>query len=338
MKRSKENSYDSLELSGTEQNNIPDINDIVSLIEEDTEEENELDLLKLVSTDANNSNQYLLFVGSDKQYYAQNVSKIEELLVYKDLDIVRNHDKNNFIFGTANIRGKSTSIILFDKWMGSEVLDNDLYELVILSSYGGRRFAMVVKEVEDIVSIDACNMVNNSCDNLKSSFISHLLVNGVERLCTIFDGDMLLMNIFSASSEKNIESIKTMNSQIKSEKIILFADDSHFVRKMVEKLFLQLGFSYKIYDDGQELINEIKNMEIENIALIITDLEMPKAGGREVINFIRKDKVYDSINIIVHTNMSNNMTEEALILKTVSKVIEKVDMQALTKAINQYIV
>jgi two-component system chemotaxis response regulator CheV len=41
------------------------------------EDEEELDIVKLVSTDANDSNQYLLFEGSDGQYYAKNVSKID---------------------------------------------------------------------------------------------------------------------------------------------------------------------------------------------------------------------------------------------------------------------
>jgi len=46
----------------------------------DIEDDDELDLVKLVSTNANDTSQYLIFVGSDNQYYAKNVSKIEELL------------------------------------------------------------------------------------------------------------------------------------------------------------------------------------------------------------------------------------------------------------------
>ena len=317
-------------------NEEADIEGIVSLFEEHEIEENELDLIKLVSTDANNSNQYLLFLGSDNQYYAQNVAKIEELLVFKDLDIIRNHDKDNVIFGTANIRGKSTTIIFFDQWMESEILSDELYELVILSSYGGKRFAMVVKKVEDIVSIDANNMVNNSSDNLKSSFVSHIKVNGLERMCTIFDGDMLLMNVFNDSIQKNLSTIENMKTNIKSDKIILFADDSHFIRKMVEKLFIQLGFSYKIFDDGEGLINRIQSMKKNDIALVITDLELPKAGGKEVIDFMRNDEKFDDINIIVHTNMSNSIMDDALSFDNVSKVIRKVDMLTLTKAINRY--
>ncbi len=38
----------------------------------------------------------------NKQYYAKNVSKIDELLVYDDLNIIRNND-NNYILGKIDM-------------------------------------------------------------------------------------------------------------------------------------------------------------------------------------------------------------------------------------------
>ncbi len=316
---------------------LPNIEDIVSLVDDHIEDDDELDLVKLVSTNANDANQYLLFLGSDNQYYAKNVSKIEELLVYKDLDIAHNNDKDSYILGTANIRGKMTSIVNFDKWVGNEVLDDSQYELVIIASYGGRRFALVVKEVEYITTIDASNMTDNSENNSKSSFISKVSIDGVDKLCTIFDSDMLILDVFDTIGKQSNVDISNLNISKKSDKIILFADDSKFIRKMVEKLFNQLGHKYKIYNDGKDLIEDLPNIDISDIGLIITDLEMPGASGREVIDFIRKNNVYDTIDILVHTNMSNDVMEEELKKKNVAEIIGKVNMLSLGTSIDKFI-
>jgi two-component system chemotaxis response regulator CheV len=317
---------------------LPNIEDVVSLVDEHIEDDDELDLVKLVSTDANDSNQYLLFLGSDNQYYAKNVSKIEELLVYKDLDIAYNNDKNSYILGTANIRGKMTSIVNFDKWIGNEVLDDSEYELVIIASYGGRRFALVVKEVEYITTIDSKNMTDNSEDNSKASFISKVSINGKDKLCTIFDSDLLLLEVFdNVETQRNID-IKNLSSSNISEKIILFADDSKFIRKMMINLFQQMGTSYEVYNDGEDLIKALPNIDPDDIGLIITDLEMPGASGREVIDFIRKNEIYNNINILVHTNMSNDVMENELKAKNVAEVIGKIDMLKLSKSIKKFMI
>jgi len=317
---------------------LPNIDDIVSLGDIHDEEDDELDLIKLVSTNANDTNQYLLFLGSDNQYYAKNVSKIEELLVYKDLDIAYNNDKSSYILGTANIRDKMTSIVNFDKWIGNEVLDDSEYELVIIASYGGRRFALVVKEVEYIITIDSENMTGNSENNSKALFISKVNINGKDKLCTIFDGDMLLLDVFDNIEKQTNVDISSIKQSKKSDKVILFADDSKFIRKLVEKLFKQLGYKYKLYDDGKDLIEELPSIDPESIGLFITDLEMPGANGRDVINFIRENKHYDNINILVHTNMANDVMEAELKEHNVAKVIGKVDMLTLGQAVEDFII
>ena len=45
--------------------------------------DDEIDLVKLVSTSADVTNQYIIFEGSNAEYYAINVAKVEELFVYQ---------------------------------------------------------------------------------------------------------------------------------------------------------------------------------------------------------------------------------------------------------------
>ena len=305
--------------------------DIENTIDDD---DDELDLVALVSANANDTSQYLIFEGSDGQFYAKNVSKIEELLVYKDIDIVKTNAKG-LIVGTADIRGNMTTIMNFDEWFGNEVLDDSQYELIILAHYGGHRLGIVVKRVEYIVNIPPETMTDNSLNDEKTSFITRVNIAQKSTMCTIFDSDKLLLDVFDTIDAKAVDDTHKLE-KVDSDKLVLFADDSRFIRKMAEALFLKMGLKYRMYENGQLLLEDLKNIAPETISLFITDLEMPVLGGREVIDNIRKEKKYDNISIIVHTNMSNDNMEDSLIKAGTQAIIGKVNMLALSEAIEKY--
>ncbi len=309
-------------------------NEIEDIVDEEDDEE--LDLVALVTANANDTSQYLIFEGSDTQLYAKNVSKIEELLVYKDIDIARTHG-NDLIVGTADIRGNMTTIVNFDKWFGNEVLDESEYELIVLAHYGGHRLGIMVKRVELIVNIPPNTMTDNSENDEKTSFITKVNIGQKSKMCIIFDSDKMLLDIFDTIDTKAMEDTKTIQ-KVDTDKMVLFADDSKFIRKMAESLFTKMGLKYRMYENGQLLIDDLKNIAPEEIALFITDLEMPVMGGRDVIDNIRADKKYDGINIIVHTNMSNDNMGDSLIGAGAQQIIGKVNMFALGEAIKKLIV
>ena len=300
------------------------------------EDDDELDLIALVSANANDTSQYLIFEGSDKQFYAKNVSKIEELLVYKDIDIAKTNNKG-LVLGTADIRGNMTTIINFDRWFGNTVLDEKDYELIILAHYGGHRLGIVVKRVEYIINIPPDTMTDNSENDEKTSFITRINIAQKNQMCLIFDSDKMLLDVFNTIDTKVMEDTQRIQ-EVKNDKILLFADDSRFIRKMSESLFTKMGLKYKMYENGQLLLEDLKYIDPQNISLFVTDLEMPVLGGRDVIDNIRKDKKYDSINIIVHTNMSNDNMADSLLKAGSQKIISKVNMLALSEAIKRLMV
>ena len=310
-----------------------ELENIAETIDEDDEE---LDLVALVSANANDTSQYLVFEGSDGQYYAKNVSKIEELLVYKDIDIAKTNS-DGLIEGTADIRGNMTTIMNFDKWFGNEVLDESEYELLILAHYGGHRLGIVVKRVEYIVNIPPETMTDNSENDEKTSFITKVNIGQKKHMCLIFDSDKMLLDVFDTIDTRAMEDTQKIQ-KIENDKMVLFADDSRFIRKMAESLFNKMGLKYRMYENGQLLLEDLKYIAPEEITLFITDLEMPVLGGREVIENIRKEKKYDAINIIVHTNMSNDNMADSLLGAGAQDIIGKVNMLALSEAMKKLMV
>ena len=245
----------------------------------------------------------------------------------------RNND-GGLIVGTADIRGNMTTIINFDHWFGNKVLDDSEYELVIVAYYGGHRVGIVVKRVEYIVNIPSETMVDNSQNNPKTSFLTNIMIGGKEQLCLIFDSDKLLLDVFSSMDEQRVEDNETLRAHQGSKKLVLFADDSRFIRKMVEELLQKMGLKYKMFDNGQQMLAALEKMAVEDIGLF---MEMPVLGGRDLIDRLRSNKKYDDIKIIVHTNMSNDNMQNTLLEKGADTIIGKVNMFELSEAINALI-
>ena len=297
-------------------------------------EEDELDLFKLVSTDSNDMNQYLLFRGSSLEWYAMNVSKIEEVIIFdKGMQIARNNDSDNIIIGTADIRGSMTPLIYFDTWYENDTLEDSAYELIILANYGGHRFGIIIKEVSSITIIEANSMSDNSQNNLKSTFISKVLIDTSSEMCTIYDGDKMLLDVFDSVQEKANYDFDAGPLAKVTSKTIFFADDSRFVRSLVEELFGYLGVTYKMFNDGATLADYLDKHPGETVDLFITDLEMPKMGGRELILNIKARDVYKKIPILVHTNMSNNAMETELAEIGATGIIGKINMSKLGRGV-----
>ena len=120
------------------------------------------------------------------------------------------------------------------------------------------------------------------------------------------------------------------------DKCILFADDSKFIRKMVESLLNKLNIKAKIFENGLDLLDELKQLEPEQIGLIITDLEMPVMDGNSLIKNIIALNKYNDIDIIIHTNMSNDIMESSLLELGATEVIGKIDMLKLSEGIKKY--
>lgn len=297
----------------------------------------DIDLLELIMADSNASNQYLVFNGSNGECYAINVSKVVEILIYKDLEMVKNGASDSLVQATAQIRDTIATIINFDEWFGNKILDDSEYEYIILAGFGGHSLGIMIPSVEYIINIDSSNMKDNSKNNPKTNCISKIKINQEEKLCTIFDCDKLLTDIFEDTLETNdIDKIEN-NYNLKSDKTIFFADDSRFIRQMVQSLFEKFHLKYKLFENGKDLLDELKQTRVDDIALIITDVEMPVMDGFNLLKEIKSLEIYEDVNKIVHTNLSNFIIEKSLYELGISKIIGKIDMRELISGISKYI-
>lgn len=286
------------------------------------------ELEKLVSSSADVSSQYVIFSNSSDDIYAINVAKVEGLLIYKELNVAKSTNSNSMIVGLSKIRDNMVTIINFDKWIGKDT-DSDDYELLMLCNYGGKDIGLLIKNVISIMSIDSDKLYNNSNQDEKISHVCEIEIKREKKLCLVFDGDRLLIDIFPDIVEKNI----SLNSKKEITKKILFADDSKIVQKIIKKFFDEMGIDYEIFSNGKELIDRLKIVNLEDVGIVITDIEMPVMDGLEVLSAMKKDNATKEIPIIVNTNMATGIIKNKAIELGANHVINKIDLDELYKTI-----
>ena len=84
-----------------------------------------------------------------------------------------------------------------------------------------------------------------------------------------------------------------------AEKVVVIADDSISVRKFVGRILEKAGYSVKLASDGLEAAELVAQVGCQ---LVITDIEMPRMNGYELMSHLRQDLVTRRIPVLVVTS------------------------------------
>ncbi|MDD3343041.1 MAG: chemotaxis protein CheW [Sulfurospirillaceae bacterium] len=293
------------------------------------------ELIRLVTSNADVTSQYVIFRNGYDELYAINVAKVEELIVNKELNIAHNSDVTGTLIGTAKIRDEMCSVIHFDRWLGKGEAKECVYELVIVCNFGHQRVGIIIKNVIGIQNIEADKLIDNSSRDPKTAQITELYIAGENKLCVIFNSDTLLSEVFAESHEKELSKVGSL-SKLPITKKILFADDSKIVQKAVVMALEQMGLDFEVFDNGKVLLDRVNAMDAEDIALILSDIEMPVMDGMALLREAKSRAGVRDIPFIMNTNMANPSIIEQAKRHGVDHVIHKLDLEDLQQQIHKY--
>lgn len=84
-------------------------------------------------------------------------------------------------------------------------------------------------------------------------------------------------------------------------KTILIADDSESIRELVEMTLTSAGYLVIKSEDGEQALQQMNGQTID---LVITDLNMPKIDGINLIREIRSNQQYSTTPVLLLTTES----------------------------------
>jgi chemosensory pili system protein ChpA (sensor histidine kinase/response regulator) len=86
---------------------------------------------------------------------------------------------------------------------------------------------------------------------------------------------------------------------VPAEKLVVLVDDSISVRKFVGRMLEKAGYRVKLAADGLEALEIVTQMRCD---LVVTDLEMPRTNGYELLSHLRQDAQTRNIPVMVVTS------------------------------------
>jgi len=120
-----------------------------------------------------------------------------------------------------------------------------------------------------------------------------------------------------------------------STQLLLLIDDSLSIRKFVGRMLESAGYEVDTAVDGEE---GLRKASAQNYRLIITDLEMPKLNGYEVIQGLRSRPQTQQTPIIVMTTRAGDKHRQAALnIGANSYIAKPVEERALIQEIERWI-
>ena len=112
----------------------------------------------------------------------------------------------------------------------------------------------------------------------------------------IVDVEDLLRSVDKLLDTGRLERIARQNQAQAPRKRILVVDDSLTVRELQRKLLLNRGYDVAVAVDGMDGWNALRS---EDFDLLITDIDMPRMDGIELVSLLRRDNRLQSLPVMV---------------------------------------
>lgn len=310
---------------------------------------------QITSLHKNNELQLLCFRLEKKgDLYATNVFKIREVIKYNGNITVVNYEKNSLLEGLITIRELTIPLIDLRKWFYYDtrnktkdiskyaIKNNDCNNgnVIMICEFSRWTIGVRIYEADRILNKRWTEIEQSS--GIVGSSNNNKLVGRTryfdDQLVQIVDIEKMLIDVFPWIEEDKKEDI-TKVKKISTDKLILVADDSPVVLKTLQLILDKIGVKHKDFINGKQLLNYLfeSELNINDVGLIITDLEMPESSGFEVIKQVRLNQNTSHIPIVVNSSMSGSSNEEMAMSLNANDFISKSNPLEIEACVKKYL-
>jgi chemosensory pili system protein ChpA (sensor histidine kinase/response regulator) len=211
----------------------------------------------------------------------------------------------------TRVRDQVTEVVRLDLRLGLERVEplNGFYRMVIVN-VSGRQVGIIVEEVlrKDEIVIKGLGEYLRNIKLFSGATIapdgSPILLIDVDRLVSIdaHDPSPTASPEISPSAAQ-ISTPQAATEIAAHEKVILLADDSISVRRFVGRMLEKAGYEVKFASDGLEALEVATQGRCD---LILTDLEMPRTNGYELMAHLRQNSTTRTIPVVVLTSRAGS--------------------------------
>ena len=243
-----------------------------------------------------------------KNHYGINVAKIREILSYQPVTPIPN--ANPSVEGIFMPRDVMITVINLKHCLGlsdSTVTDEGL---LIITNFNKLNIAFHVDEVIGIHRVSWADIITpDSTVSSQDSGIATGVVKIDNQLIIILDFEKIVSDI-SPETGLKVSDIEEYEGRERSQAHVISVEDSPLLGAMIGNSLKKSGYvNLTRFANGQEAwdyLQEVKSGAVPNdIACIITDIEMPQMDGHHLTKLIKTDEQLKNIPVIIFSSLIN---------------------------------
>ena len=251
-----------------------------------------------------------LFIRSGSSTLAMPLAVVEEIRRLRPAEI---EDVGGKLL--TKVRGVVTEVVRIDNALGLPPIEPiNGYLCMVIVRAAGRQVGVVVEEVlgKDEVVIKNLGQYLRRVKLFPGATVSPdgslILLVDVNRLVAAdaVENDVVIPSanaarVFAPGAAAVVSgSIPAAAvDELRGERVVVVADDSISVRKFVGRILEKAGYSVKLASDGMEAAELIAQVGCH---LLVTDIEMPRMNGYELMTHLRQDPATRRIPVLVVTS------------------------------------
>lgn len=257
--------------------------------------------------------------GERSELFGINVFKVREIVAMPTITAVAGALPH--MLGVVNLRGQIIPVIDLPALVGCKPKTG--LNIMLVTEYARTTQGFAVESVEEIVRLDWNQVLSAEHSGVGGMVTSIARLDGdVEntRLAQVLDVEQVLRQI-TPHEGKDVDP-ETIGEKldVKSNAVILAADDSAVARGLIEQALQAMGAHYIMTKTGKEAWERLETMahdaQVENkplrdkVCLVLTDLEMPEMDGFSLTRKIKKDERFKFLPVVIHSSLSGSTNED----------------------------
>ncbi|MCL1820268.1 MAG: chemotaxis protein [Oscillospiraceae bacterium] len=247
----------------------------------------------------------------DGNIFGINVAKVTEIMKYSEVNPMPNSHPN--IEGVFKPRDQIITVINLPGYMGLPSSENDERDMFIITNFNKMNAAFHVHTVEAIhrITWDMIEKPDNTIYGGQEGLATGIAKIG-DKLITIVDFEKIVFDI-SPLTGIQMQEISDLGPRERSTRPLIIAEDSALLKKMILEALHEAGYtnitSFTNGQDAWDHINELAeqygSVEVlkDHVALMITDIEMPKMDGHRLLKLCRDHRVLRGLPILIFSSL-----------------------------------
>lgn len=276
-------------------------------------------------------------------YYGVNVAKVREIIRLPQISKVVNakpgvegmiklRDKVITIINLAHVLGKNTGEMVADR--------------VVVLEFNNLMVGVLVHSVSRIYRISWKN-VEPPSKSVHSDQVTGL-VKMDDRIILVLDFEKIVGELCSESALRPIDSLELLersSNANRSEKIVLVADDSSFIRSTMCGTLRGAGYVVEEAEDGSVAWDIIKKKLEQSerdgsdirrhLSLLITDVEMPQMDGLHLTSLVRKNDALNNVPVVIFSSLASDDNKRKWVGLGANHILTKPDLPNLVKVADE---